>query len=323
MVEQVPNFDNELIAKIVKEHYGIEGEISSFVSFDDQNALIKASTDKYVLKIANKKWSPDFVQMQSLVLDHLKTKAPHLTLPAVIKTLTGESMVIVDGFPVRLLSFVEGEVLTKIPRTPELYQDVGRFLGEFSTAMQGFVPTTSDGPDELWKLDKVIGCKQYLNDVIDLDTRDRIARLFDVYEKNIMPKLPELRKAVIHSDANEQNFLINPENPTKICGLIDFGEMQYASQINDLAITLAYSLLGEDDIAMASGKIIEGYEKEFAILDEEREILIYLMAMRLVTTITMSSYSSKLQPENEYILIAQKPALILLKKLEDEKYILQ
>ena len=323
MVEQVPNFDNDLIARIAKEHYGIEGKISSFVSFDDQNALIKTSTDKYVLKIANKKWSPNFVQMQSAVLDHLKAKAPQLTLPAVIKTVSGEKMVIIDGFPVRLLSFVEGEVLAKTPRSPELYRDVGRFLGEFSTAMQDFAPTTSDGPDELWKLDKVIGCKRYLNDVIDLDTRDRIGRLFDVYEKDIMPKLSGLRKAVIHSDANEQNFLINPKNPTKICGLIDFGEMQYASQINDLAITLAYSLLGEDDIAMASENIIEGYEKEFEILDEEREILIYLMAMRLVTTITMSSYSSKLHPENEYILIAQKPAVILLKKLEDEKYILQ
>ena len=322
MTEEVPNFDNEKIAKIVKEYYGIEGKISSFVSFDDQNALIKTSTNKFVLKIANKKWSPAFVQMQSDVLDHLKVTAPLLTLPAVIHTLSGESMIIVDGFPVRLLSFLEGEILAKSPRTPELYQDVGRFLGQFSAAMQNFIPKTSDGPDELWKLDKVIDCKQYLNEIIDLDARDRIRRLYDVYEKDILPELPRLRKAVIHSDANEQNFLINPEFPKKICGLIDFGELQYASQINDLAITLAYSLLGEDDIAMASQKIIQGYEQEFETLDEEREILIYLMAMRLVTSITMSSYSFKLHPDNEYILIAQKPARVLLKKLEDENYIL-
>ncbi len=322
MTEEVPNFDNHKIANIVKKYYGIEGKISSFVSFDDQNALIRTPTDKYVLKIANKKWSPAFVQMQSDVLDHMQIAAPHLTLPAVIHTLSGESMIIVDGFPVRLLSFLEGEILAKTPRTPELYQNIGRFLGQYSKAMQNFVPTTSDSPDELWKLDKVINCKQYLNEIIDLDARDRIRRLYDVYEKDILPKLPGLRKAVIHSDANEQNLLINPEFPTKICGLIDFGELQFASQINDLAITLAYSLLGEDDIAMASQKIIHGYEQEFEILDEEREILIYLMAMRLVTSITMSSYSFKLHPDNEYILIAQKPARVLLKKLEDENYIL-
>ena len=137
-----------------------------------------------------------------------------------------------------------------------------------------------------------------------------------------MPKLPHLRKAVIHGDANEQNFLINPAEPTIITGLIDFGELQFSSQINDLAITLAYGLLGEDDIEMASSQIIKGYEREFAILDEEREILYYLMAMRLVTNITMTSHTAKLFPENEYILIAQKPAQELLNKLEQEKYIL-
>jgi hypothetical protein len=46
------------------------------------------------------------------------------------------------------------------------------------------------------------------------------------------------------------------------------------------------------------------------------------MAMRLVTNITMTSHSAKLFPDNEYILISQKPARALLKKLEEEKYIL-
>ena len=43
MPDQVPNFNNETIAKLAKELYGIEGEISSFVSFEDQNALIKTA----------------------------------------------------------------------------------------------------------------------------------------------------------------------------------------------------------------------------------------------------------------------------------------
>ena len=57
-------------------------------------------------------------------------------------------------------------------------------------------------------------------------------------------------------------------------------------------------------------------------MDEEREMLNSLMAMRLVTNITMTSHSAKMFPDNEYILISQKPARALLKKLEDEKYIL-
>ncbi|MBT5073506.1 MAG: phosphotransferase [Kordiimonadaceae bacterium] len=322
MQEEVPNFSDEKIAQIVKEHYGLEGKISSFVSFEDQNALITTPGERYVLKIANKRWLPEFVKMQTDVLDHLKKEAPNLTVPSVIKTSNGDDIISVDGFLVRLLNFLQGELLTNIPRTPDLYQDVGRFLGQFSEAMKTFSPEATEGSDPLWKLDNVIACKEYLPEVIDEDARDRITRLFEYYEKNIMPKLPHLRKAVIHGDANEQNFLINPAEPTIITGLIDFGELQFSSQINDLAITLAYGLLGEDDIEMASSQIIKGYEREFAILDEEREILYYLMAMRLVTNITMTSHTAKLFPENEYILIAQKPAQELLNKLEQEKYIL-
>ncbi len=322
MPEQVPNFDNETIAKLVMELYGIDGEISPLVSFEDQNARIKTSGGSFVLKIANKKWSHEFLQLQSDVLGYLKTNAPELVFPSMVMTKDGQSITYLDGFAVRLLTYLEGELFTNIPKTPELYQDIGRFMGQFSKAMQTYSTDVTEGSDEMWKLDNVMACKIYLPEVKDEDARDRIERLYRVYEKNILPMLPNLRKAVIHGDANEQNLLVAPDNPTKISGLIDFGEMQLASQVNDLAITLAYSLLGENDIAMASTKIIAGYEREFNLEAAEREILFYLMAMRLVTNITMTSHVSNLFPDNEYILIAQKPARALLKKLEQEKYIL-
>jgi Ser/Thr protein kinase RdoA (MazF antagonist) len=322
MPEQVPNFDNETIAQFLIEHYGIEGEIISLVSFEDQNALIKTSNAKYVFKIANKKWSHEFLEMQTDVLGYLKNNAPELIFPNIVESLTGQSITYVDGFAIRLLTYLEGELYTNTVKSPELYQDIGRFLGQFSKAMKNYSQNVTEGSDELWKLDNVMACKVYLPEINDEDTRDRIARLYDVYETKILPRLPSLRKAVIHSDANEQNLLVASDNPKKISGLIDFGEMQLASQVNDLAITLAYTLLGEDDIAMASAQIIAGYDSEFKLLDEEREIIYYLMAMRLVTSISMTSHSAILFPDNEYIVISQKPAQILLKTLEQEKYIL-
>jgi Ser/Thr protein kinase RdoA (MazF antagonist) len=322
MPDLVPNFDNETIAKLVMQLYGIEGEISSLVSFEDQNALIKTSEANYVFKIANKRWSHEFLEMQTDVLGYLKNTAPELVFPSIVKSLDGQKIIYVDGFAIRLLTYLEGELYTNTPKSPELYQDIGRFLGQFSRAMANYSLEVTDGSDELWKLDNVMACKTYLPEVIDEDARDRIERLYVVYENKILPKLPNLRKAVIHGDANEQNLLVAADRPTTISGLIDFGEMQLASQVNDLAIALAYTLLGEDDIAMASEKIIEGYDREFKLEDAEREILYYLVAMRLVTNITMTSHTAKLFPENEYILFSQKSARALLKKLEQEKYIL-
>jgi len=323
MTYQVPNFDEQAFAKIAREHYDLEGEISSFVSYEDQNALIKTPKGKFVIKIANKRWALEFVKMQTEVLEHLKNVAPDMTFPSVIPSLNGEKIIFVDGFAVRLLTFLEGNTLGNMKRSPELYRDIGCFMGQFSNAVQGFSHPDMEGSDALWKLDNVIACKAYLPDVIDEDARDRITRLYKEYEKSIRPKLQNLRKAVLHGDANEQNFLILPDQPDKIAGLIDFGEIQYGTQINDLAITLAYSLLGEDDIQMAANNIIDGYIEEFPLEEGEIDILYYLMAMRLVTSITMTSNSAKQHPDNKYILVSQKPAQALLKKLEDEKYILR
>ena len=46
MQEQVPNFDKDTIAKIIVELFGIDGGISSLVSFEDQNFLITTTTTK-------------------------------------------------------------------------------------------------------------------------------------------------------------------------------------------------------------------------------------------------------------------------------------
>ena len=319
MPGQVPNFNNETIARLAMELYGIEGEISSFASYEDQNACIKTSSDSYVFKIANKRWVIEELHIQTEVLEHLRTTATELSFPHVIVTKSGDTITVVDGFAVRLFTFLDGDILAGALRSPELYHDIGCFMGRFSKAMQSYVHPVAHRPDDLWNLDNVGACKPYLKDVADKDARARIERIYGTYEENILPKLQYLRKSVIHSDANEQNLLVAVDRPTKIAGLIDFGEIQLGTHINELAITLAYALLGEDDIESAARKIIQGYTEEFSLEDGELDVLFNLMAMRLVQTIIMTSRSAKEVPDNEYILISQNPARALLKKLEEWK----
>lgn len=321
MKELIPNFNDDQIADIVKRRYNLEGEIKPLVSYEDQNALIKTDNGKFVLKIANTKWPAAFIQTQIDVLKHLKNEAPNLAFPSTVETLDGEEMFEVDGFVVRLQTYLEGEIFTNMPKNEALYTDLGRFLGQMSTALHSFNPEHHEGSDPLWKLDLVMKCKPYVKYVQDEETRDRMNRIFAAYEEKVLPKVPHLRKAIIHSDANEQNFLVLPENPNDIYGLIDFGELQLGSQINELAITLGYCLMGEEDIEMASSAIISGYDKEFKILDEEREILFYLMAMRVIVSVSMSAYNFSLYPENEYLLVTQKPGTELLRRMEEKNFI--
>jgi len=320
LLNEVSNFDNEKIAELAMQLYGIEGEISSFPSFEDQNARIKTSAESYVLKIANKRWTKEELELQTFVLEHLKATAPELSCPQVIASKSGVAITIVDGFAVRLFTFLEGKNLGEVLRSPELNHDIGHFMGQFANAMQSFTHPASERPNDFWNLDNVLACKIYLEDVIDEDVRERIEGFYKRYEKNILPKLKHLRKTVVHGDANEQNLLVAVDRPSKIAGLIDFGDTQRETHINELAITLAYALLGEDDFESVARQIIKGYTEVFSLEPGELEVLFDLMAMRLIQSIILTSNSAKEFPDNKYIVSSQKPVRELLKKLETHQW---
>lgn len=190
-------------------------------------------------------------------------------------------------------------------------------MGQFSQAMQAYTHPAAHRPDDPWNLDNVIVCNAYLQEVCDENVRARIERFYEMYEKNVLPRLHDFRKSVIHADANEHNLLVSVDRPTQVAGLIDFGEIQYGTHINELAITLAYALLGEDEFESAARRIIRGYTQVYLLEAGELDALLDLMGMRLVQIIIMTSKGAKEFPGNAYILISHKPARALLKKLEE------
>ncbi len=317
MPDTTPSFDNKSIAQIVMDLYGWEGEVSPLVSYEDQNARIRTSRSSYVLKIANMRWPLAFLNMQTEVLERSRTVAPELSLPRVIPTLEGETLTIMDGFAVRLLTYLDGNNLGDSPRCPALYRDIGNFMARFTQMMDGYSHPAAHRQDDSWNMDNVMACKVHLPDVEGEDVRARIERFFGSYETKVLPKVPFLRKAVIHNDANEQNLLVDAGGLAKVTGLIDFGDMAFSSLVNELAIVLAYALLGEDDIETSAREIVRGYAQGCPLDDVELELLPTLTAMRLVQSVTLTSNRAKQFPDNTYIVKSQIPARALLKRLDE------
>ena len=320
MSNEVPSFDHDQLASIAMDLYGIEGEISPLDSYEDQNARIKTPLGSYVLKIANKRWTHEELDLQTRVLDHLNKSAPEVHSPLTLANKEGETMAEVDGFSVRMLTFLEGEILGTAARSPELNHDIGRFMGQFTKAMESFDHPVPESSNDLWNLDNVLACKMHLGDIVGEEDRSRIEGFYDRYESNILPRVGDLRKAIIHNDANEQNLLVAHDEPSRLAGLIDFGDLQRSSHINELAITLAYALLGQDDLESTARQIVNGYVGVISLEEIEREVLFDLMAMRLVQSVTLSSHRAKEFPENTYIVSSQQPARELLKKLESHHW---
>lgn len=255
----------------------------------DQNFLLADDFGQpVVLKIANAAESRDFLEAQNAVLEYLSDRLPFCQL--VIGRIEE-----FQGHFVRLLTYLPGVPLAEVkPHTSGLLQDLGQKLGQLSRALADF-----DHPavhrDFHWDLangNRVVN--EYAPLIEDADLRKLVLKC------RFEPET-ELRRSVIHGDANDYNVLVDPETMT-VSGLIDFGDMIYSYTVGDLAIALAYVVLGEGD----PSDVIAGYTSEFGLLDEEREALWPLVRLRLAMSVCMAAHQIRQEPENEYLRISQK-----------------
>jgi len=100
----------------------------------------------------------------------------------------------------------------------------------------------------------------------------------------------------------------------KVSGIIDFGDTCYTQLINELAIGISYAVLGKENPVKWAIPIIQGYHKILPLEENDINVLYWLIAVRLCTSVCNSAYEKTIQPENKYIEISEKPAWDLLKK---------
>ena len=315
-----PNLSEGEVVALLDRLYGISGTLKPLVSYDDQNFRVSSAGGRYVLKISNGSDDPNFLAFQNALLQHMETSAPHVNLPRVVFTKTGAAMgdVVVGKtrHVVRLLTYLEGIVFAEAEKSIGLYENLGRFMGNFSAAMAGFSTDIVFTPNQEWNLDEVLGVRNKVHAIKDPENHRLIVGLLEQHESKTVPKLADMRTGFLHQDANEFNLLVAADNPQEIAGLIDFGDALKGRQINELAITIAYAMLTDDAIIDVATAIVRGYVEAFPITEQEASVVMNLAAMRLVASITLGSHRALDYPDNSYITISQKPSYRVLKALD-------
>jgi len=265
----------------------------------DKNYLLTYdSGQQFVLKIANASESRDFIEAQNAVMEYLSNRVPFC------QRLVSEVTELA-----RVVTYLPGVPLAEIrPHTPGLLHDLGRKLGQLTRALADF-----DHPavhrDFHWDL---ANGNRILNEYAPL-IED--AKLRELVLKCRFEAATELRRSTIHGDANDYNVLVDPES-MMVSGLIDFGDMVYSYTVGDLAIAVAYVVLGEGD----PRDVIAGYQSEFGWLDEEREALWPLVRLRLAMSVCIAAHQIRQQPENEYLRISQKAIEKTLPRIFTDEY---
>jgi len=94
------------------------------------------------------------------------------------------------------------------------------------------------------------------------------------------------------------NTLVDPADPDRIVGVIDFGDIAETAIVFDVAITAA-AQSGEDMRAPeAIGHFVAGFHTVRSLRPEEVSVLPLLVALRMAMGLTLASWHRHSQPTN-------------------------
>ncbi|HDZ41583.1 MAG TPA: aminotransferase class III-fold pyridoxal phosphate-dependent enzyme [Bacteroidetes bacterium] len=317
MVKNKPNIGTEEIERFINLKYGLSVSCSELNGERDQNVLLTAGDgSEYVLKITNPCEDDEFIEAQNDVLKFLSERVS--LCPVIVQDKMGndiaEFVVSPDEkYRARLVTYFRGRPVGLLKNHPaEMITDLGMKLGRIDAALEGYYNKGFDR-DFKWDLANFekIAVKN-IGLISDEELAVFIKNTLGEYREIVKPEAAELRRSVIHNDVNDYNIIVNPdtglfEKKPEIEGFIDFGDMVYSYTVANVAVAIAYLMLGKDEPLRDAASVLSGYHKVFALRDKEIRVLFTMAKTRLALSICIAASQQRERPGDSYLAISQEP----------------
>jgi Ser/Thr protein kinase RdoA (MazF antagonist) len=314
-------------AEAILACYDLSGELTRLPGEADDNFLLDAGNQRYVVKFAHLRADPAVVNLQVRVLRHIEATAPGLPVPRVlapkvpsppdpspldpaVAAPAGQPWTMVPAGPLRgrvvhALSYLDGRLLKTVTTDPPLRQALGGTLAELGRALRGFDDPLVRRP-LLWDLAQLPQLHPLAAERPPGPRTDLLTAQLTRLTAEASPRLAAQRTQVLHNDFSPDNTLITADG-TRVAGIIDFGDVIVTALVNDVAIAAAY-LLGDDaDPAGPALDFIAGYHAVTPLTAAELALLPDLILGRVVARIVISEWRAERFPENRGYVLRNTP----------------
>ncbi|KAM8873703.1 hydroxylysine kinase isoform 2-T3 [Spinachia spinachia] len=326
-----PNFSNAQVVEMVARLFSLTpSEIRPFPSYDDQNFYVSCMEGgEYVLKIMNSEDSenPSMIEVQTFAMSVLHRNG--LPAQTALPNAAGQLMSLeemdcghgVQKYMVRLLTYLPGTTISKVPLTPQLLYETGKMAATMDQILQKMVhPNLGllDREKFVWSLSNVPQLEANLN-ILEGDPLEEIVKsVIHQYKTSVMPKRSNFRKCINHGDFNDLNVLVQLDESGghRISGILDFGDMNNGYYIYELAIAIMYMMTEHPEPVEVGGPVLAGWESVLPLNETEKDCLYALVLSRFCQSMVIARHAVKKHPENEeYLMISSRRGVHILRQL--------
>ena len=300
--------------RIARDRYGLSGTATWLAGEKDSNFRIALGPSESVfLKVLSPGEDPAVSRLHTDALIHVGQTAPDLPLPRIVRALDGAPDLRIGFGPddcrtVRVTTFTPGRSQAAGTRTDAQRRAAGVLLARLQGALAGFVHPAAEH-ETAWDLRHAGRLRAALGVVPDGGQRDRLAGILDDFEARIIPVLPGLPAQVVHNDLGGDNILVDPDDPDRITGVIDFGDMVRTARLFDVAIAAAYQLGLDADPLGPAVAFLRGYASVTALTEAEIALLPTAIRTRMALRILIPEWRIRLFPERRDYLTRNSPGV--------------
>ena len=291
-------------ADLLQRLYGLQGQLKPLTGERDANFLLAPDGGgaRCMLKLSHPDEDPLVADFQTQALLHVARTDSALPVQRLLPDRHGAPSVQIQDAEgrtrvARVFSYLEGLPMPQAPRSAAQRTSVARMLARLDRALAGLdhAAAARELPWDIQRADRV---RPLLAHVADPARRALAETALDGFEGRTKPRLATMRRQPIHNDFNLYNLLVDPAEPARVAGILDFGDMVHAPLVDDLAVAASYHIDEEGDALATIAQFAADYHAVSPLVEAETLALLDLVRARLSMVVAISGWRAARQPEN-------------------------